>query len=112
MTFWAAWILALAVTVLAHEAGHATVAQALGLPWKPTLTRHGPGVRIGSDRIVLTRPEIVATALGGPAANLLLVLVGYELGWPLLMLFGLDFALFNLLPFKRSDGSRIFGLAA
>jgi hypothetical protein len=112
VTLWLNFVLAIAATILAHEAGHATVAQALRLPWKPTWTRHGPGVRIGSDAITLTRRQIIATSLGGPLANLVLVAIGYELGLPLLVLFGLDFAVFNLVRIHRFGWRlwvRVFG---
>ena len=109
---WLEFVLALLLTVGVHERGHALVAQALGLPWKPVVTWHGPGVKIGSDAIKLTRWQIMATAAGGPLANLVLAAVAFALGMPLLALCCAEFALWNLLPFKRSDGRRILRGAA
>lgn len=100
-------VLTIAVTLVAHETGHALAAQLYGLPWKPTLTRHGPGVVIGSETIRLSPAQVRVTAAAGPAANLLLVAVGLRLGVPFMVLASLEFAVMNLLPFRRSDGARI-----
>lgn len=57
--------------LVAHEAGHAAAAQALGLRWRPVVTKRGPGIRIGADHIRLTRTQIAITAAAGPTASLL-----------------------------------------
>jgi hypothetical protein len=77
------------------------------LPWRPVLTRLGPGVRIGRDDVPLTRRQVVLTAAGGPLANVLLCAVAYELGQGFVVLVGLDFILFNILPLPHSDGLRM-----
>lgn len=107
---WLALILAVIVTLAAHEAGHALAAQAWRLPWRPTLTWHGPGIRIGSDDIKLTRSQIATTCAAGPAANLLVAVVAvFVLHMPLVALLNIEFAVVNLLPFPRSDGRNILG---
>lgn len=94
-------------TLLAHEAGHAATAAALRLPWRPVLSWHGPGIVIGRDDLLLAPWQLVATAAGGPFANLLLCAAAFRLGQPLLILINLEFAVINLLPFPRSDGARM-----
>lgn len=97
----------LVFTLLVHELAHAAAAAAFGLPWTPTLTRHGPGVRIGSDNVRLTRAQVSWTAAAGPAANIIFAFVAFRASVPMLVLVNAEFALFNLLPFRRSDGRRI-----
>lgn len=100
-------LLALLVTVIVHEFGHAVVAAMLRLPWAPVVTRHGLGMRIGSDDIALTHSEVALTSAGGPLANLMLYAAAFHFGLGLLALLNLLFAVMNLLPFPRSDGHRI-----
>lgn len=100
-------LLALPMSVVVHEIGHAVAATMLRLPWRLTLTRYGPGIRIGSDAIRLTRRQITVTAVAGPLANLALASVAYQAGLALLVLCSLEVAFVNLLPFPRSDGRRI-----
>lgn len=97
----------LVFTLLIHELGHATAAAAFGLAWKPVITRHGPGMEIGSDHIRLSRAQVSFTAAAGPAANIVFALIAIRAGVPMLALLNVEFALFNLLPFRRSDGRRI-----
>jgi len=94
-------------TVGAHEAGHAAVSLALHLPTRLVLTRHGPGVRVGSDSVRLARWQVVVTAGAGPAANVALAAAAFRLGVPFLVLMNLECAVLNLLPFRSSDGSRM-----
>lgn len=103
----ATMLIVLALTLLIHEAGHAAVATLYGLPWRPVLTRHGPGVSIGNDDIRLTRLQVALTSAGGPLANLLLALIAVKVGQGFLAAANIEFAVVNLLPFKRSDGHRI-----
>lgn len=103
----AAILLAVCVALVVHECGHAVVASVLRLPWTPVLTRHGPGMRIGSDAITLTRRQVAMTCAGGPAANVLLAVLAIRFGFGLLALVNLEFAVANLIPFRRSDGHRI-----
>lgn len=102
----------IAAAVVVHEAGHALAAKSLRLPCRPVLTKHGPGISIGSDDYTLSPREIRLTAIAGPLANLLLALVGYRLGIGFLVLANLEFAFVNLLPLRRSDGSRLLKGAA
>lgn len=109
----AAFLIAVAVAVVAHECGHAAVAAMLRLPWKPVLTRHGPGMKIGSDAITLTRRQVALTCGGGPVANILLAALAIHFGFGLVAFFNLAVAALNLVPFRRSDGRRIlFGQEA
>lgn len=100
-------LIALGATLVVHELGHAAAAAALRLPWQPVLTRHGPGMKIGSDDFALTRREVTLTSAGGPVANILLAAAAIHFGLGLLALLNLEFAVLNLLPFPRSDGRRI-----
>lgn len=100
-------ILAVAATLVVHEAGHALAATALRLPWRPILTRHGPAVVIGRDDLRLTRRQVVLTAAGGPLANIAVCAAAYALGQGLVVLVGLEIVVLNLLPLPRSDGSKI-----
>ena len=101
------FLIALLVTLAVHEAGHAAAATAFRLPWKPVLTRHGPGVMIGNDDIRLTRFQVAVTSAAGPLANLVLAYMAVKTGMAVLALLNIEFAYFNLIPFKRSDGHRI-----
>jgi Zn-dependent protease len=101
----------LAAVLLVHEAGHAAAATALRLPWRPVLTRRGPGVVIGRADLVLSRYQVVVTAAGGPAANLAAAFaisaahLGLSFGFVAFL--SILFALLNLLPFPHSDGARM-----
>jgi Zn-dependent protease len=101
----------LVATVCIHEAGHVAAAILLRLPWRPTVTRHGPGVRIGRADLDLSRWQVRITAAGGPVANILLAAVCIELHLGLIALLSLVFAATNLIPLPRSDGSRILRAA-
>lgn len=97
----------LLVAIISHEAGHATAAAALRLPWRPVLTRSGPGVQFGAASIRLRPWQVRVTAAAGPAANLL---VAYAVAWAgiaQIVVACLLLALINLVPLPRSDGSRI-----
>lgn len=98
---------AVLVALVVHEAGHAAAAQTLRLPWRPTLTWHGPGVTIGNAATRLAPWQLVVTSAAGPAANLLLAAIAYQAGMPLLVLTSLEFAVVNLLPLPHSDGARM-----
>lgn len=97
----------LLATVVVHEAGHAAVAALLRLPWRPTLTWHGPGIVIGRDDLELTRRQVALTAAGGPLANLALCVIAHTIGQPVVVGIGLLFAGMNLAPLPLSDGSRM-----
>jgi hypothetical protein len=99
------FLLGMVGLVLVHEAGHAGAAQALGLPWRPTLSRRGPGVRIGSDSFRLTRRQVIATAAAGPLVSLAFGVVIWGV-LPLLALASFELALWNLV-LPHSDGARI-----
>lgn len=90
----------------AHEAGHAIAAQAFRLPWKPVLTRHGPGISIGNDQLRLTRAQIAVTAAAGPAMSLMFAAAIWKLS-PFAALASLELGVFNLL-LPRSDGALLF----
>ena len=94
--------------LLSHEAGHALAAQLLGLRWRPVLSRRGVGVAIGCEGRRLTRFQAGVTGAGGPAASLLLVAVLWRLGFHLPALASLELCVLNLLPFKRSDGRKVW----
>lgn len=100
-------LIAVALTVGVHELGHAAAAIALGLPVRPVVTRHGPGMAVGSDAIRLTHAQISLTCAAGPAANLAAAAVCHELGIGLLVLTNVVFAIANLVPLPHSDGLRI-----
>lgn len=104
---WIAFAAYFLVTVTVHEFGHAAAAEALGLPWRPTLTWHGPGIVIGNDDIELRPWQIRVTCAAGPLANALVAVAAFELGAGLLFLMCAEMTVINLLPFPRSDGRRI-----
>jgi hypothetical protein len=97
----------LVAVLCSHEAGHVAAAIVLRLPWKPVITRRGPGIRIGRADLDLSRFQVRLTAAGGPAANLVLAFVCIRLGLGIMALMSLEFAIVNLLPLPHSDGSRI-----
>lgn len=100
-------VVAMIGTVVVHEVGHAAAASLLRLPWRPTLTWHGPGIRIGSDALRLSRFQVAVTAAAGPVANLALAAIAIRSGLGLLALANIEFAVVNLLPLPRSDGRRL-----
>jgi hypothetical protein len=91
--------------VLVHEAGHAGAAQALRLPWRPTLSRRGPGVRIGSESFRLTRGQVIPTAAAGPLVSLAFGIAIWQ-SHPLLALASFEMTLLNLV-LPHSDGATI-----
>jgi Zn-dependent protease len=115
-------MLALNLTVLVHEAGHALVAHASGARVQAVVLMWlgGATVRGAIDSEPLAR----ATAAAGPLANLLAVLVFIVLlvvlnpDRPLadVLLANAAFqalnGLTNLVPFGKLDGARIFGSGA
>lgn len=96
----------LLLVMLAHEAGHACAAQALGHRWQPFFRLNAIGVAVVVPDGGLSRRADVTIAAAGPGVSL--ALVGL---WPLapaLALFSLTLAVLNLLPFlPGSDGHRI-----
>jgi hypothetical protein len=96
---------AITAALLIHELGHAVAAEALGLRWRPVLTWHGPGIRIGSDELRLTRHQVVTTALAGPLASLAFAVAAFHVQ-PMLCLASLELGLFNLI-LPRSDGAAV-----
>jgi stage IV sporulation protein FB len=91
--------------ILVHEAGHAGAAQALGLPWRATFSRRGPGIRIGSDSLRLTRRQVIVTAAAGPLVSLACGIAIWKL-LPFLALSSFELALWNLV-LPQSDGAKI-----
>lgn len=126
---WTAWAVALAYTVLLalsvllHEIAHALVGRALGQrPEEIVLTLWGGHTQFRGPHA--TPGASVATALAGPAANLLLAAAAWTLGagldargvtgllldvtvWANLLLAG-----FNVLPGAPLDGGRMVESAA
>jgi len=101
------FLMALLVALLVHEAGHAGAALALHLPVRPTLTRHGPAMIIGSEAIRLTRLQIAITAAAGPAANFVFAAIAYAAGRGVFCAVSIEIGGFNLIPIANSDGHRI-----
>lgn len=102
-------VVAVVAALVVHEAGHFAAARALRLPARLVLTRHGPGVAIGSDDLRLEPRQIRLTAAAGPAANVALAALasGGLAPLPELALLSLVFAAANLIPLRRSDGHRL-----
>lgn len=93
-------ILAFAIAVLVHEAGHAVTARVLHLRWEIYVRfPFTLGIRAEPSRRV---------AAGGPLASLLLALVALLVGWPMLCAASLAFFVVSLPPFKPCDGYWIF----
>lgn len=95
------------IALLVHEAGHAVVAIMLRLPWRPVLTRRGPGIAIGRAEIDLARWQVRTTATGGPLFNIVLALVCIQFGLAALASMNILFAIANLVPLPHSDGARM-----
>ncbi len=93
-------ILAVLVSVAAHEAGHAFAAQALGVRWQVFFRFPvSLGVKAEPSRRV---------GLGGPAASLLVSFAAFPLHWPALWFFSILYCLLSLPPVKPCDGYWIF----
>jgi Zn-dependent protease len=113
--FSAASVLAVAITTLGHELGHAVVGRLAGLRVRAVvLAPHGGlTIRARSDR----RHVNVCTALAGPLANVLLGLACALLAWHSqgrlsdllwqLAAIQLVSGLVNLLPVGRLDGAHV-----
>ncbi len=90
---------AFGIAVLAHEAGHATAAQALHLRWEPFLRFPVSfGIRAERSRWV---------AAAGPLTSLLVAVAAFPY-WPLLSVASLLLGLVSLPPFKPCDGYWMF----
>lgn len=111
-----AYALLLLVSVLVHELAHAVLARSYGMP----VTQIVADVWGGHTQFAAeaTRPlPSAAVSCGGPAANLVLALLGYAVhsgtdGVVGLLTYGLFFsnlllAIFNLLPGLPLDGGRV-----
>jgi Zn-dependent protease len=99
-------LVALALVIVCHEAGHAAAAQAAGLDWKPIARlpwRIGIGVVIPEGGLH-PRDEL-RIALAGPAASIMLAIVTFG-AWRWLGVYSGLVAAANLLPFPGSDGMR------
>lgn len=94
----------LAALAVVHELGHAAAAQLLGLPWRPVVSKRGPGIRVGRDDLRLTRAQRGITAAAGPGASLLLAACLWAIGQHLCALASIEIAVVNLVPFRHSDG--------
>lgn len=122
-------------SLLVHEWAHGLTAVALGDRLPRLLGRHWPDPLahlspLGSFLLPLTlaafglppigwgrampfssvrlgRPRSVAVLAAGPAANLLLALVGMLVGWRELAVVNIAVGSFNLLPIRPLDGGRI-----
>ena len=98
------------VSLLAHEAGHAAMAQltgtkfsAIGFCWK--------GAYIRRQRSWGIREFLIS--LSGPMVNILLAVALWNAGGILTWLAQMNaiLAVVNLIPFRGSDGQRIMSLA-
>jgi Zn-dependent protease len=99
-------LVALALVIVCHEAGHAAAAQAAGLEWRPIARlpwRIGIGVVIPEGGLH-PRDEL-RIALAGPAASIMLAIVTVG-AWRWLGVYSGLVAVANLLPFPGSDGMR------
>jgi Zn-dependent protease len=104
----AQFILGVIAAHAVHEAGHVIAARLCGLPSRITLTWMGPAAVIGHADIDLTRWQVRMTAIAGPAANLLFAfVVCVPLGLGIAAALSLVYAVFNLLPIPKSDGTKI-----
>ncbi len=96
-------LVALAVAVVVHEAGHAITATVLGYPVRPVLTWHGPGIRWGSDAVTSPDRHRALVASGGLAATFALMIGAMLTGAWLIAAVNADLLIWNtILP--NSDG--------
>ncbi len=96
-------LLALAVGLVVHEAGHAITATMLGYPVRPVLTWHGPGIRWGSDTVTSPDRHRALVASGGLAATVALMVGAMLTGAWLLAAVNVDLLVWNLV-LPSSDG--------
>ena len=109
MSIYAISFVAVVVSLLLHDLGHALAAKILnlrvnrfGLSWIGRYVVRDSG---------LPTENIVIAAMG-PLVSLILWSVGLLLGWHLLATFNLWFGLVSLLPFRGMDGFRILSETA
>ena len=96
------WALALAVSVAVHEASHILMFRLLKLPINE-IRVYPMGVRILSPALT-PREELLCAAAGPLGGAGLILLAGV---FPAVALCGAFHSLYNLLPFRSSDGGRI-----
>jgi Zn-dependent protease len=104
-------IAAILIAIVVHEAGHAAVAQAVGLEWRPfarlpwkigiAVVAPEPGIGARDDLLI---------AVGGPAASALLATLTFQVS-PFLSLLSALVAVLNLVPLPGTDGWRAIGAA-
>lgn len=94
----------LVAVIATHEAGHAIAARLLG--YRPRVVRYGLGIAWG-DEATAPPPHRVYVSAAGPLASLLLVPILWRVGLPLMAAGSLEMCVWNLLPFRHSDGSHI-----
>lgn len=98
------FVLAVAIALIVHEAGHAIEAVKNGMKVKAIrITAAGFGLVISRG----TPEQNFKVAMAGPLYSLLACLVAVAFQQPMLMEAHLCFCLMNLLPFKGSDGSNM-----
>lgn len=117
------WVLAVFVSILVHEMGHAVVIRAHG--WEPWITLHGMGGLASYRATRRTHRSEILIALAGPAAGFLLAALvlagiaatGHEIAfdWELLPRVPVRFELFrnkylNLLLYFMLDVNIFWGL--
>jgi Zn-dependent protease len=104
-------LIAVALVIACHEAGHAGAAQSAGLEWRAFARlpwRLGVAVVVPAQGLH-ARDELLV-ALAGPAASAALALVTFQTWLWLAVLSGLV-AIVNLIPLPGSDGLRAIAAA-
>jgi Zn-dependent protease len=105
-------IVAIAIAIVAHEAGHAAAAQAIGLEWRPFARlpwKIGVAVLV-PDTGIRPRDDLFI-ALAGPSASALLAGLTFQVAPWLSLLSGL-LAVLNLVPLPGTDGLRAIRAAS
>jgi Zn-dependent protease len=99
-------LLAIALVVVCHEAGHAAAAQSAGLEWRVFARLPWKiGVAVVVPPRGLDPRDDLFIALAGPAASTALAVLTFQT-WTWLSLFSGFVALLNLVPLPGSDGLR------
>lgn len=99
-------LVALALVIVCHEAGHAAAAQASGLEWRAFARLPWKiGVAIVVPEHGLHPRDDLFIALAGPAASTALAILTFQT-WTSLSLLSGAVAILNLVPVPGSDGMR------
>ena len=99
-------LVALALVIVCHEAGHAAAAQSAGLEWRAFARLPWKiGVAVVVPRRGLDPRDDLFIALAGPAASTALAVLTFQTWTWLSLLSGIT-AILNLVPLPGSDGLR------